>query len=1062
MPNIRCIAVVLALAAVSRALAADEPAKLPFPIKVPDGFSIELVAGSPLVERPIVATFDDDGHLYVAESSGSNDKVEKQLEEKPHRVARLDDTDGDGRFDKRTVFADHMMFPEGALFFDGSLYVSAPPSIWKLTDKDGDGVADERFEWFKGKTLTGCANDLHGPYAGPDGWIYWCKGAFAEQTYKVNGRDWTTKAAHIFRCRPDGTGLEPVITAGMDNPVDIAFMPDGERILSGTYYTGNPRHDGLAHAVYGGVFGKEHNVLDGHPRTGELMPVFDAQSPTAPCGLERYDSDVFGPEYRDNLFLAQFNMRRVSRHVLRPNGATFVSEDSDFVSSKFVDFHPTDIVVDADGSLLVVDTGGWYKLCCPTSQLWKPDILGGIYRVRKTGANPPNDPRGLKISWSGQTLVQLWDLLGDRRAAIRQRASREFVRRQDTPEMRAFLNIYAGTGNLHSIPDADARDTNVDGTPQGIAATTARVWALSQCELPDARQILRDWFLEKGSIPVQRAAMQSISLNRDGGAKGLLARQLRYTEPEANRRIAAEALGRLGDSLAVPNLLDAAANSDDRVLQHSIIYALIEIADPAKTRKSGLGEKPPRTIAVALIALDQMPGGDIKAADVIPHLNSQDDTLHDAARWIVSHHADWGSELTQWLREQLQALPKRDNDQTSTAAETNLETMFGHFASDASVQQLLAETASSLASTRLAREMALRVMAAAKLREPPAAWADALATIIADGDEQMLPLAISAASAIPKAVSSKPALIEALTKLADSKAQPDELRVEALDTIAGQLSALSAAQFDLLLASLASEKPVAERAAAASAISKARLSPEQLGYLCGKIPTAGPLEVNRLYKPFEQSRDAGLAFALVASLRESPSRSSVRFDLLRESLAKYDDAVKQQIDKLESLVNVDAAAQRKRIDELLPLVAKGDIRRGHEVFYSSKATCSTCHRLGNAGGTTGPDLSQIGKIRTERDLLESVLFPSLSFVRSYEPMLITTADGKTINGVIHDETAKEYVVAIGPDQVVRVARDEVEQIQPSTVSIMPAGLDKQLTDQQLVDLVKFLKSVTSK
>ncbi len=60
-----------------------------------------------------------------------------------------------------------MMFPEGTMWHDGSLYVAAPPSIWKLTDTDGDGVADERAEWFQGKTLTGCANDLHGPYARP-------------------------------------------------------------------------------------------------------------------------------------------------------------------------------------------------------------------------------------------------------------------------------------------------------------------------------------------------------------------------------------------------------------------------------------------------------------------------------------------------------------------------------------------------------------------------------------------------------------------------------------------------------------------------------------------------------------------------------------------------------------------------------------------------------------------------------------------------------------------------------------------------------------------------------
>ncbi len=89
-----------------------------------------------------------------------------------------------------------------------------------------------------------------------------------------------------------------------------------------------------------------------------------------------------------------FNLRKVTRHVLEPSGATFTTRDTDFVVSDSRDFHPTDVIEDADGSLLVVDTGGWYKLCCPTSQLAKPDTLGAIYRVRRTGAAPVNDPRG--------------------------------------------------------------------------------------------------------------------------------------------------------------------------------------------------------------------------------------------------------------------------------------------------------------------------------------------------------------------------------------------------------------------------------------------------------------------------------------------------------------------------------------------------------------------------------------------------------------------------------------------------------------------------------------------
>src|SRR5262245_28176668 len=117
-------------------------------LTVPDGFEVQIVAGPPLVDRPIAADFDEQGRLYVTDSSGATDKAEKQLQDKPHRIVRLEDTDGDGHFDKTTVFADKMMFPEGAMWFHGSLYVAAPPSIWKLTDTDGDGVADKREEWF--------------------------------------------------------------------------------------------------------------------------------------------------------------------------------------------------------------------------------------------------------------------------------------------------------------------------------------------------------------------------------------------------------------------------------------------------------------------------------------------------------------------------------------------------------------------------------------------------------------------------------------------------------------------------------------------------------------------------------------------------------------------------------------------------------------------------------------------------------------------------------------------------------------------------------------------------
>ncbi len=88
----------------------------------------------------------------------------------------------------------------------------------------------------------------------------------------------------------------------------------------------------------------------------------------------------------ETMFTSTFNLHKITRHQLRLCGATYASTDHDLLVSANPDFHPTDVLEDADGSLLVVATGGWYKLCCPSSQLARADVLGGVYRVRRTDA----------------------------------------------------------------------------------------------------------------------------------------------------------------------------------------------------------------------------------------------------------------------------------------------------------------------------------------------------------------------------------------------------------------------------------------------------------------------------------------------------------------------------------------------------------------------------------------------------------------------------------------------------------------------------------------------------
>jgi putative heme-binding domain-containing protein len=98
------------------------------------------------------------------------------------------------------------------------------------------------------------------------------------------------------------------------------------------------------------------------------------------------------------------------------------------------------------------------------------------------------------------------------------------------------------------------------------------------------------------------------------------------------------------------------------------------------------------------------------------------------------------------------------------------------------------------------------------------------------------------------------------------------------------------------------------------------------------------------------------------------------------------------------------------------------------------------------------------QFRSGRDLLESIVFPSASFVRSFEPVIVVTKSGKSYNGLVTKDSVDEIVLATGPKEEARLARDEIEEMRPSNVSVMPSGLDQQLSPQDLADLIAFLKA----
>ena len=218
------------------------------------------------------------------------------------------------------------------------------------------------------------------------------------------------------------------------------------------------------------------------------------------------------------------------------------------------------------------------------------------------------------------------------------------------------------------------------------------------------------------------------------------------------------------------------------------------------------------------------------------------------------------------------------------------------------------------------------------------------------------------------------------------------------------------------------------------------------------------MELDKLLEPFARNTDEPAAIVLLTSLKDSPLRSSLRSDMLKPRLAKHSEAVRTSAEILYATLNVDAAAQKTKLEELVTTLKDGDVRRGQVVFNSPKAACITCHAIGYLGGKLGPDLTRIGGIRSERDLLEAIVFPNASFVRSYEPVHVTTHDGRVFNGILKKDAPDEVILAVSATEEVRLARADIDEVKPGAVSVMPSGLDQQLTKQELADLVSFLKA----
>jgi putative heme-binding domain-containing protein len=513
-------------------------------------------------------------------------------------------------------------------------------------------------------------------------------------------------------------------------------------------------------------------------------------------------------------------------------------------------------------------------------------------------------------------------------------------------------------------------------------------------------------------------------------------------------RQAATALGRIRNPDAIAPIMEAVRSGPaDRFLEHALIYALIQIDNRDKTAPY-LKDAHPRVRRAALIALDQMPNGHLTRAELAAQLNTDNKELVRTALDIVAARPKWAGEIVGLLRVWL-AEPD-----ASAIPQDNLRGLLLALSKESAIQDLMVQALRSPKTARSTRLLLVETMGRAPLAKLPPAWATELGKALDQDDGAIVQQALAALRA--RNLGQFDARLDTLVH--DSK-QTAETRVQAFGMLAARASKVDDEAFGFLLEQLKSDRPPLVRLTAAKGLSEARLDDMQRLALTKRIASAGPLEMPALLSAYEKNAAAEVGTALLAALDKSPSLVSLTPAAIEKAFAQCPDDLRKQALKLTARLQVDAGKQKARLDELQPLAIGGSREQGRDIFFGNKALCSSCHAINNKGGGVGPDLGKIGAIRSARDLLESIVFPSASFARGFEPYVVETKAGKTHTGILARESVDAIYLLTTERVEIRIHRDEIETFVPGRVSIMPQGLDAQLTHGELRDLLAYLQSL---
>ena len=1036
---------------------AVEPKDAAKTFHVLDGFEMQLIAAEPLVTDPVAITYDADGRAYVCEMNDypyTDKEKHKHAQENPTdqsigKVRLLTDTDGDGVFDKSTVFADGLSWPTGAACWKGGIFVTATPDVWYLKDTNDDGVADVRQKVFTGFKKLNVQAVMNNPIWGLDHRIYIAGGSNGGEIQRVPGSESVMPIPSDFKPLPikrndfsfaPSTGDVRLESGGarfgqtfddwgnrflcnIRNPCQHVVLP--YRYLARNPYLVVP--SALNDCAEAGdqlpvwrtspaepwrEFRAKRWVQEGsHLPKSELV---GAGVVTSSSGITVYRGDAYPKEYRDFAFVADVAGNLFYRMKLVPDGVTFkavqVDGNKNFCTSDDLWFRPVNFVNAPDGCLHVCDMYREvieHPWSIPDDIHAAVDLLRGrdkgrIWRLAPKGgplsplSGAPQSNQSSPPSQTAQRTVrttllshasstELVTLLDHPNAWHRETAQRLLFESQDKSAVEPLRELVKS-----------------GKTAQGRAAA---MWSLHRNSEQTNDDDLQN-AMEDDSEQVVENAVQVIeellppptpTLLADPGDKMLHLGSLLHNVGHGSKRISFRTILAVGghrDLSSTPLLSELAEKScDDSWIRTAALLGARMSAYWFGVMSNQLHSK------TYPAGLDLLLSGVVSS-----YAQDPDDTLR--------FHA-------------LLAATACEPDNEVAAEELLAAWIQGSAKIGDTVQKLLGRSKSiaALDGNKISQEMVDTINK--KLKSIIERQSARLVKQETPISQKLVAIRVITGEPFPSSAKYLAPLL--------NPSQIDELQLAALEALG---SYREPAVADMLIDAWPKMTPALRDKATTILLSRTDRIAKLLDAIEAKKITSAQLSVAAKATLGRQKAPA-LAERIAKLIGDGSSSNR------KEVIEKYQVAMGIKERRLPAVG-----------DGKMPSLLAGNTTRGAKIYETA---CMVCHKFADKGNDVGPHLGTI-KAWTAEQLVTNILDPNREVSPNFALYIVETNDGRTLSGLIASEAAGNLTLKRADGGTDTVLRSEIKSLTSPGISLMPEGLEAAITPQQMADLIVYLKA----